>query len=73
MANKCPECGGLLKETYDEIYCTICGLVIEDEIIDVGKEDSNPDNIKAPTISNLNPEIGSYFNPKERNSNRYDN
>lgn len=35
-ANVCPECHGQVVFTDGEIYCTSCGLVVEEELIDYG-------------------------------------
>lgn len=32
----CPDCNGKLRHLLDEVYCTICGLVIESEMVDFG-------------------------------------
>ncbi len=35
-SNMCPDCNGKLRTTSDEVYCTHCGLVIDDDIVDPG-------------------------------------
>jgi transcription initiation factor TFIIB len=68
----CAECGGRIFFGKQETYCTSCGLVVEDEPINLGEESfaGNPEQAAkqrrtgAP-ITWLNPEIGSIFHPWE--------
>ena len=34
--NACPDCGGHVTENCDELYCTKCGLVLDDRPINFG-------------------------------------
>jgi hypothetical protein len=42
---KCPDCGCKLIETKKEVYCSKCGLVVEDEFLADGSWDLH--NCKA--------------------------
>jgi len=35
---RCPDCNGKLRYLPDEVYCTKCGLVIDDSPIDTDSE-----------------------------------
>jgi len=67
IKEKCQDCGGKLINHKNDIICKKCGLVIEDAQIDLGKE--NPMQETSPPTNIFHP-IGSYYNPKEKNSKR---
>lgn len=69
--NACVECGGRIFFGKQETYCTSCGLVVDDEPVNLGEETpANPEKASrqrrtgAP-ITWLNPEVGSIFYPWE--------
>ena len=53
---KCPDCGGEIIKEEDESYCKVCGLVIDEAPVDMGKE-TTVTEVSAP-VTFLNPEIG---------------
>ncbi len=59
----CPDCKGKLSYKQDEIYCTKCGLVVDDSPVDFGRDDydnnesRNKQNRTGAPITYLSPWI----------------
>ena len=66
----CPECNGNVTSTTNDIYCTKCGLVIEEEFINYGAETTNPEKTEimrrtGSPITYLNPFDTTYIDIKK--------